>query len=202
MLTLMATLRATHTQSVQLTIDAVRSVSPGPLSRPTPCTEWNLAELLDHMTVQNFGFAGAAAGNGADETLWTTGAHRNDPIADYLASASAVTEAFAAPEALERPLWLPELSNEQQFTGEQAITMHTVDSIIHAWDVARSVGATIDPDSDLIGFTVQIGEQIPDGDDRYQPGAHFGPRVTDASQTTSLNRMLALFGRAPDWSPA
>ena len=198
----MITLRTAHAQSVQLTIDAVRSVSPGQLSRPTPCTQWNLTELLDHMTVQNLGFAGAAAGNGADETLWTTGAHRNDPIADYLASATAVTEAFADQEALDRSLWLPELSKEQQFTGEQAITMHAIDSIIHAWDVARTIDTTIDPAGDLVEFAMKIGEQIPDGDDRQQPGSHFGPRTSGTSDETAWDRTLALFGRSSAWTPA
>lgn len=197
----MNVMQAAHVQSVQLTIDAVRSVSPDQLIQPTPCTEWNLAELLDHMTVQNLGFAGAAAGNGADETLWSTGAHRTDPIGDYLASATAVTEAFADPKALELSLWLPELSNEQPFTGEQAITMHTIDSIIHAWDVARSIDTTIDPDPELVDFAMKIGEQIPDGDDRQQPGSHFGPSVSGTSDETAWDRTLTLFGRSPKWAP-
>lgn len=192
--------QALHARSVQLTVDAARSISPDQLALPTPCAEWNLAQLLDHMTVQNLGFAAAAAGNGADEAVWATGARRDDPVADYLDSAIAVTGAFATPDVLGRSLTLPELSSEHAFTGEQAIIMHTVDSVVHAWDVARAIGRSISPDPDLVQFTVDIAEQIPDGDDRAAPGAHFAPRVSVAGDVTAVERMLALLGRSPGWS--
>ncbi|WP_026875825.1 TIGR03086 family metal-binding protein [Jiangella gansuensis] len=191
---------AAHARSVQLTVDAVSAVSPGQLTLKTPCSEWNLTQLLDHMTVQNLGFAAAANGAGADDALWATGAHRDDPTADYLASAAAVSDAFAPADVLDRQLWLPELSREQAFSGAQAITMHTVDSVLHAWDVARSIGRNLDPDPELVEFTLGIGHQVPDGDDRRQPGAHFGPRAQIPAGASAWDQTLALFGRSPDWS--
>lgn len=196
----MDSLHAAHARAVQLTIDAVQPIATHQLTSPTPCAEWNLTELLDHMTVQNHGFAAAAAGQGSDETIWATGAHRADPVGDYLASATVVTEAFADPGIFDRPFSLPELSREQTFTGVQAVTMHMVDSLIHAWDVARSIGHDITPDPELIDKTLQIAEQVPDDEDRRRPGAHFGPRVAVPDQASDFDRALALLGRSPNWS--
>jgi uncharacterized protein (TIGR03086 family) len=192
-------LQDAHARALQLTVDQVRSITIDQLGRPTPCADWDLAELLDHMTVQNHGFAAAAAGNGADEALWTTGVHREDPVSDYLDSADTVAHAFAEPDVTNRAFTLPELSQDKDFSGSQAITMHLVDSVVHAWDVARAIGHDIDPDEELIERTLRIAEQIPDGASRHEPGAHFGPRVALAAQHTALDRVVALFGRSPGW---
>lgn len=198
MLLRMDSLRTAHAHAVQLTIDAALAISTDQLTWPTPCADWNLTELLDHMTVQNHGFA-AAAGNGSDEAVWTTGAYRHDPVSDYVMSAAAVTAAFAVSDVIDRPFSLPELSREQTFPGSQAITMHLVDSLVHAWDVARAVGHNIDPGQELLDQTLHIAEQVPDSEDRRQSSAHFGPRVALPANASDLDRVLTLFGRSPQW---
>lgn len=165
----------------------------------TPCAEWNLAELLDHMTVQNNGFAAAAAGNGGDEKLWIAGTQRDDPVGDYVKSATAVTMAFAQSDVTERHFALPELSRDQTFIGSQAIAMHLVDSLVHAWDVARAIGRHIDPDETLTELALHIAEQVPDGETRLLPGSPFGPRTDPPANSTGLDRTLALLGRSPRW---
>ncbi|WP_345217755.1 TIGR03086 family metal-binding protein [Georgenia halophila] len=195
----METLQNAHVRAVDLTVDAVRPITTDQLARRTPCADWNLAELLDHMTVQNHGFAAAAAGAGADEDLWRTGAAREDPVSDYLKSARVVTAAFAAPDVADRSFSLPELSRDQEFAGSQAMTMHMVDSFVHAWDVARAAGRGLDPDPELIDRTLSIAEQIPDDEARRRPGAPFGPPLAVPAGAPPLDRLLALFGRSPAW---
>ncbi|SFO20665.1 TIGR03086 family protein [Pseudonocardia ammonioxydans] len=191
-----AALPALHAEAVGLTVDAVRHVTRAHLELPTPCDGWDLATLLDHMTVQNRGFAAAADGDGADERVWTTGAYRADPVADHQASSDLVVRALAAPGVTDRALCLPELSREQTFTAAQATTMHTIDSLLHAWDVASALGAGIDPSAELVTLATRIGEQIPDTG-RDAPGAPFGPRREPPAGATALERVLALYGRAP-----
>ena len=202
MLLLMNKLQTSHTHAVQLTIDAVHLISPDELTKPTPCAEWNLAQLLDHMTVQNNGFAAAATGHGDDEALWIAGTQRDDPIGDYLESADVVTAAFAQPAVADRQFALPELSREQTFIGSQAIAMHLVDSLVHAWDVARAIGRHIYPDQELTELALQIAEQVPDGETRLLPGSPFGPQTESPAHSTGLDRTLALLGRSPQWPSA
>ncbi len=199
MLVLMNTIQILHAQAVQLTVDAAQPITPDQLTRKTPCAEWNLAELLDHMTVQNNGFAAAAAGIGQDDALWITGTQRDDPVGDYLKSATVVTAAFAESGVMHRQFALPELSRDQTFIGSQAIAMHLVDSLVHAWDVARTIGQDIDPDEELTDLALQIAEQVPDADDRSLPGSPFGPRTEPPANATGLDRTLALLGRSPQW---
>ena len=65
--------RPHHRTAVTASVDVVNAVTLDDLDRPTPCAGWNLADLLAHMTVQHYGFAAAARGNGAD--LATVAAH-------------------------------------------------------------------------------------------------------------------------------
>lgn len=189
-------LPALHAEAVGLTVDAVRHVTRSHLALPTPCDGWDLATLLDHMTVQNQGFAAAADGDGADERVWAAGAHRADPVGDHQAAADLVVHALAAPGVADRALCLPELSREQTFTAAQATTMHTVDSLLHAWDVASALGTGLDPSAELVALATRIGEQIPDAG-RDTPGAPFGPRRELPAGATALEQVLALYGRAP-----
>jgi uncharacterized protein (TIGR03086 family) len=195
----MDTLTELHIRAVQLTVEAVRPLSPDQLSEPTPCADWDLAALLDHMTAQNLGFAAAATGNREDETVWATGSNRQNAVADYLASASTVIDAFASSDIEQRSFFLPELSREQDFVGSQAVAMHAIDSLIHAWDVARAAGRNITPDSDLVDMTLEVVEQIPDSEDRRAPGAHFGPRAETPASGSKFDHVLALLGRSPSW---
>lgn len=56
--------------AVRATLTLLTAVTTDDLSRPTPCTAWDLGALLTHMTTQHRGFAAAAAGHGDDPTAW------------------------------------------------------------------------------------------------------------------------------------
>ncbi|WP_399124862.1 maleylpyruvate isomerase N-terminal domain-containing protein [Streptomyces sp. ITFR-6] len=43
----------------------VRSAGPGDWDRPSPCSDWTLRRLVEHMGAQHHGFAAAARGQGA-----------------------------------------------------------------------------------------------------------------------------------------
>src|ERR1700732_4239867 len=67
-------------RAVRASVQIVSRASAADLARPTPCSDWTLAELLAHMTAQHNGFAAAAAGDGADLVHWQTGAPVADPV--------------------------------------------------------------------------------------------------------------------------
>ncbi len=52
-------IRELDARAVRASVDVVSRVRAGDLARATPCSEWTLAELLAHMTVQHYGFAAA-----------------------------------------------------------------------------------------------------------------------------------------------
>ncbi|MFD3744404.1 TIGR03086 family metal-binding protein [Nocardia sp. NPDC058633] len=190
-------LLARHERAVRLSVDAVEAASRAPLNLETPCAGWDLRDLLEHMSTQNRGFAAAARGAN-DPEVWVV--HRSvDPVGDYLRSAHEVVEAFATSEA--RTLVLPEIP-PGHFPAAIAVGFHLIDSVVHAWDVARSVGHVIDLDSDLAPTVLRIAEAVPTGTARHRPGAAFGPALEVADTTATLDHILRLLGRSPEWLPS
>lgn len=149
------------------------------------------------MITQNHGFAAAARGS-EDLDVWTVRASA-DPVADYRASADDVLAAFAAEDVLERSLLLPEILPDQGIPAVRVIGFHLVDSVVHAWDVARSIGETITPDLDVAEAALSIALAVPDGPERTVPGAAFAPALSVPEHTPTLDRILLLLGRSPSW---
>lgn len=77
--------------------------------RPTPCTEWNVRQLVNHMTQGNLNYVRLLDGATREEFLLlrdadTLGA---DPAGAYTRSAKECASAFARPGALGQVLDYP-----------------------------------------------------------------------------------------------
>jgi uncharacterized protein (TIGR03086 family) len=188
-------------RAVRASVTVTAGAGQADLARPTPCRDWNLGELLTHMTIQHDGFAAAAEGNGADLSLWQARPPAADPVADYAAAADRVLRAFAADGVVTRKFALPELNPSVAYPGGLAIGFHFIDYVTHGWDVARTLGADFEIEPDLLGVALAMAEAIPDDQTRLQPGAAFAPRVGVPQEASQLDRIMALLGRRPDWRP-
>ncbi len=185
--------------AVLATVELLRKATTEDWSRPTPCAGWDLAALVAHMTVQHHGFA--AATEGATELADWKPVPAADPFAAYAESADRVIAAFAVPGVLDRTLVLPELHPEFGFPAQRAIGFHYLDYVVHAWDVARSLGTEVPLGEDVIGPVLPIAEQVPDDERRQRPGANFQPPVDTSDGAGTLDVIVAMLGRSPDWKP-
>lgn len=192
-----ADLVALNAQAVRTSIELVNHVTAADLSKPTPCAGWTLHGLLAHMITQHYGFAAASRGVG-DLDQWKLRALGADPVADYRESAEHVLAAFAEDGVLERKFPLPEFTTELLFPGTQALIFHFIDYVVHSWDVARSIGRTVDFDADLLDVAYNVAAAVPGGDVRLVPGAAFAPEVPWSAEGR-LDAIVALLGRSPSW---
>ncbi|MCV7415331.1 TIGR03086 family protein [Mycolicibacterium litorale] len=194
-----------HRIAIEKSVDLVSRVSRNDLTRPTPCTDWNLADLLAHMTAQHRGFAAAARGHGADHAVWdpaaVADAVRHDPAGVYAAAAGDVLEAFAVDGVMDRAFALPEFGPDVEVLGAQAIGFHFVDYVVHGWDVARSMGLPFDIPAEVVDGVAPIALAVPDGDIRTAPGSPFAPAVDPTGDGVLLDRVLRHLGRSPEWTP-
>lgn len=188
---------ALDARAVRASVDLVARVSAADLTRPTPCAAWTLHGLLAHMTTQHHGFASAARGEN-DMAAWRLRPLGDDPVGAYRTSAEHVLAAFAAEDLPERRVHLPELSTDRTFPAAQAVSFHFIDYVVHSWDVARTLGTTVDFDDDLLDAALTVAEAVPGGTARTAPGAAFGPEATRTSQAP-LDRIVAILGRSPTW---
>jgi len=197
--------RPSHRIAIHTSVDVVSAVTVDDLRRPTPCAGWDLGDLLAHMTVQNHGFAASARGHGADLAVWDAAsvvdAVSRDPAGTYATAAADVLEAFAADDALTASFALPEFGPGATAPGEMAIGFHFVDYVVHAWDVARTIGAPLDLPDDVIAAVLPLALAVADGEFRAAEGAPFRPAIDGDDSAAGLERILLHLGRSPAWEP-
>ena len=75
----------------------------------------------------------------------------------------------------------------------------TDELVIHGWDLARATGQPFGCDPGALGAATQFVEAM------SKPGESrdglFGPAVSVPDGATELERVIALSGRDPRWSP-
>src|SRR6266567_88775 len=128
----------------------LRTVHPDQWVWPTPCTEWNVRQLVNHMVRGNLNYLHLLDdGSGEDFLrLREADALGVDPLAAYTESVRRCGEAFAAPEVLRRDFDYP----LGRVPGRQALAVRTTDTVIHTWDLARAIGADDLLDTGLVAW--------------------------------------------------
>jgi uncharacterized protein (TIGR03086 family) len=185
-----------HRRAVQATLLAL--TPPVDLGAATPCTGWNLGDLLAHMTVQQRGFARAVAG---ERTVVTDWAPVPVDVADYEAACAELIVAFAAIEDADAPVHLPEI-RDHPVPARVAIGFQLVDNVVHAWDVAVALGRRPQLDEAVVAAGLAVARQVPDGPARDRPGAAFAHAIAVPPDSSALDETLLLLGRDPAWTAA
>ena len=181
--------RALDRRATVIALNTLRLVRPGHLRLPTPCAGWDLGDLLGHMAAENRGFT-AAAGGSADPAAWHDHTYDGDPCTAVTASAVAVTAALAGDDILERTLMIREFGS---FPGRVGIAMHFLDNLVHAWDIARAIGAddTIEPELALIALAFARRWRL------SEPGDAFAGAVSAPFDADPGQHLVAFLGRDP-----
>ncbi|WP_019073957.1 TIGR03086 family metal-binding protein [Streptomyces hokutonensis] len=167
--------------------------------RDTPCAGWNLRRLVAHMAAQHYGFAAAARGAGEDRVYWREPEDMVEPAKTHRAAATAVLAAFAEPGATEREFALPELG--MSFPGRTAIGFHFIDYVVHAWDVAATLGTALDLSDDVLDIALVVARLVPTDPAGRGPGFAFAPALDVPPDAGPLDEALRLLGRAPEQWP-
>ncbi|MFI8070755.1 TIGR03086 family metal-binding protein [Streptomyces sp. NPDC086033] len=167
----------------------------GDWERDTPCAGWNLRRLVTHMTAQHHGFAAAARGVGGDPEYWREQEGRDEPAHAHRAAADAVLGAFAEPGVLDREFVLPELGGG--FPGRTAISFHFVDYVVHAWDVAATLGVRLHLADEVLTAALAVARRVPTNPAGRGPAFAFAPALKITAGAGPLEETLRLLGREP-----
>ena len=157
---------------------------------PTPCAEWDVRALANHVIGENRwlpplmeGQTIADVGDALDGDLLG-----DDPVGEWERAAAEAAAAAAEPGALERTVHL----SFGDFSGRYYVGQVLSDHVIHAWDLARAIGAPESLDGELVAFAYD--ELVPQLDAWRSAGA-FGPRVEVAGDADLQTKLLAEAGR-------
>jgi uncharacterized protein (TIGR03086 family) len=196
--TLMDELLSLHRRGAESCAQVVNRVRPDQLGMITPCAGWTVRDLLAHTIGHNIGFAAAALGS-SDAGAFTDVRVASDPAAQYAASTRAVIDAFTGPDLDHDELYLAVVRGGTRWPARTAIGFHLVDCVVHGWDVAVAIGASVSFDADVEQAAWTVAQNVPDDESRNRPGSSFRPSVSTSS-TGLLDRILAALGRDPAWT--
>jgi len=176
----------------------VGNITPAQLHDPTPCSEFDVAQLRDHVVGWLATFAaGFADPDGRAPRASLDGyVPPQDPAAEVRAAAATMGRALAA-GAAARPLRL----GEAAMPGDMALNMILWEYVVHGWDLARATGQPWSPPAGAAEQSLEFapGMLTPD----YQgDGKPFAPRVPVPDSAPALDRLLGLSGRDPAWPAA
>jgi uncharacterized protein (TIGR03086 family) len=194
-------IRELDRRAMSVTAAIVADIAPACLDLPTPCAPWLLRDLLAHIVGQYYGFALAASGQPTDLDAFRP-RPVDDGVADaYATAAAVVTRAFAADGVLDRAFYLPEIRDGGPYPAPIAIRFHLVDEVVHAWDLAKSTGAPVEFDDEVLDAALSISAKVPSDPAVRGDGFAFAPSVDSDLTTPPLDRIVAMLGRRPDWTP-
>lgn len=130
----------------------LRQVGDDQWDLATPCTEWTVSELTNHMLLGTRMCVQLQAGASRDDVIAELSddlmADGHDPVADFVALAAQMQEGFAAPSGLEGTVDHP----MGEIPRTMLIGFRVIDNGTHAWDLARAIGADETLDSNLVSW--------------------------------------------------
>jgi uncharacterized protein (TIGR03086 family) len=161
----------------------VGNIRPDQLDRPTPCADYTVHGVLEHMLGGATTFAAAFRGQEPEEP--PTG----DLLAAFVPGLTDLAAAISAPGALDRTLATP----FGEMDGDTFARAVVLDGLVHGWDLATATGQLYDPPAELVAAVDEFARQTLEG----MRGPAFGPAVEPAADATPIERLAAFTGRRP-----
>jgi uncharacterized protein (TIGR03086 family) len=164
----------------------IARIPPERLADPTPCTGWNVRDVINHMANGNLRFAasitGAPGPDRGDDVLG------GDPLAAFRDSLGAVLAAFAAEGALQRAYPSP----FGELPGAALAMLRTAELAVHSWDLAAATGQPRDLDPDVVAAADQTMRSRPLTRGGSAP---FGSEQPAPPGASAADRLAAYAGR-------
>jgi uncharacterized protein (TIGR03086 family) len=161
----------------------VGGISPAQLDRPTPCADFTVRGVLEHMLGGAAQFAAAFRGEQAP-TAPTPG----DVLGAFGAALTSLVEAIRSPGALERDVAAP----FGQVPGQTFARFVVLDGLVHGWDLATATGQPYAPADALVAdVTAFATEALPP----LRDGVTFAEPTDAPPSATPIERLAALTGR-------
>jgi uncharacterized protein (TIGR03086 family) len=184
-----------HRRALDEALPIVSAIDLEDLDRSTPCAGWTLRDLLAHLIGQQQGFTLAVRDGDAPPAAYRPPTTPDDEVlARWRSTADGLQAALrAAPEGATAHLAeLTGVAGPLPMTSVAAV--QTLDTLVHTWDVARSLDREYRPAEDLVTWASAFARRIPDDETRHRPDAAFAPALpSDPDDAWSL--ALALLGR-------
>lgn len=173
----------------------VQLIKDSQWDNPTPDTDWSVRDLLSHLVNEQLWTPPLMAGRTIAEVgdAFDGDVLGNDPKDAWSTAAAAARSAFEKHGALDRKVHLS--------FGTVPVTVYleqmTLDLTVHAWDLARAIGADDEMPNDLVTTVLDNAKRTAQ---QWQDSGLFAPAIPVPGCTDDLTELLALVGRSRWWT--
>jgi len=181
-----------HGRAMDVFDRAVHKVGAADWHSPTPCADWDVRTLVNHLVGEQMWVPDLLAGRTMEEVgdAYDGDVLGDDPVAAWTSAAQAARAAWLEPRTLDRDVRLSFGVTE----GADYCWQMTVDLAVHGWDLATALG--MDPGlGDDLAITL-LGYVEPRAK-AWQSSGLFGGPVPVPDGADAQARLLALLGRRP-----
>jgi uncharacterized protein (TIGR03086 family) len=181
-----------YRRSVQAFVDRVDLVRPEQWTNSTPCSDWDVRALINHIVYEQRWsvplFAGATIADVGDQ--FEGDLLGSDPPATVRAAADEALTAIDDPDVLDRTVHL----SFGDTPAAEYLYQLFADHLVHGWDLAVGIDADRTLDPDLVRECLQW---FADHEQGYRSSGAIGPAGPLPPDPTDQDRLIAAFGRDP-----
>jgi uncharacterized protein (TIGR03086 family) len=174
-------------RSAAVADQVIAAIKSDQLDDPTPCTEWTVRQLLNHLVSGNLVFVAMVEGGPRpDRSQDHLG---GDPLGAFRDTLRRLRAGFARDGVLEETFPTPFGPGP----GSLLVHMRVNEMLIHSWDLAKATGQSTDLDPELAEeclASFRSGRPIPRGGE-----SPFGPEQPAPETATAADRLAAHMGR-------
>lgn len=176
--------------------DLIGGVADEQWNAPTPCPEWDVRLLVNHMVLGHRLFTGILRGTTTVSTSALDPSAGNvlgdNPADTYRRAANDVLAAFAQPGVLEREFHVP----VGVVPGIAAVHLRAVEELAHGWDLARATAQRSPFPHEVVERHLEFTRtKLADIPSDQSP---FAPPQPVSDHAPPLDRLAALLGRSTD----
>jgi len=179
-----------HRRAVEEFGTRVRAVADDQWELPTPCSDWSVRQLVNHLVYENRWTVPLMNGRAIVEVgdRFEGDLLGDQPKQAWDESSAEAVEAVGADGALDRNVDL----SSGPTPATEYVSQLFADHLIHAWDLARAVGADERLDPELVDACAAWFASM---EDLYRSIGAIGPRAGTPPGADAQTILLAAFGR-------
>jgi uncharacterized protein (TIGR03086 family) len=171
----------------------VAGIQPDQLASATPCTEWTVRDVLNHVTGTIQMFSARAQDEVSD---WDPFGVPADVVGDDVSATYAAATAESVAAWRKRGTDGLVTLNVGDLPAEVALAIQFTDNLVHAWDVARATGQAFDVPENLVAAAWDFLDGNVSEEGRGERN-NFQAVVEVAADASTLDRLIAYTGRQP-----
>jgi uncharacterized protein (TIGR03086 family) len=171
----------------------VRGTKPDQLGMPTPCPDWDVRALVNHLFQVVNATRLAASGEPVPDELWA-----EDLVPADWAERFEDETRRAVTASAEHGAWDGmRTAGSTEMPAQLLAAMLISDLVIHGWDLARATGQPFRCDDAAVDTTYRF---LVDSGEQGREMGIFAAAVPVVEDAPTLDRALGLSGRDPQWT--